>query len=116
MLEQNKDKINWYALSGNPNAIHLISEALEKNVDKINWEWLSENPSAIHLLEKNQDKIDWDWLCQTNPAIFTYDYEKIAKDFILLRKAIIENRFHPKNIDKFNGWGFVIYDEYDSDD
>jgi len=32
-LEKYPDKINWYFLSGNPNAIHL----LEKNLNKINW-------------------------------------------------------------------------------
>jgi hypothetical protein len=40
------DKINWYELSINPNAIHL----LEQNVDKIDWKRLSPNPNAIHLL------------------------------------------------------------------
>ena len=110
LLEKNQDKINWSWLSLNPNAIHL----LEQNQDKINWEWLSETPSAIHLLEQHQDKIHWFQL-STNPSIFVYDYEKISNNFVPLRKEIIENRFHPKNIDKFNGWGFVIYDESDSD-
>jgi len=41
----NKD-INWYNLSSNPNAIHL----LEQNIDKISWNALSENPNAINLL------------------------------------------------------------------
>ena len=49
------DKINWYMLSKNPNAINL----LEQNMDKINWNSLSCNPNAIHLLEKNINKIDW---------------------------------------------------------
>ena len=85
--------------------------------DKLDWNLLCLNPSpgAIQLLAENPDKIYWNWL-STNPSIFVYDYEKIEKDFIPLRKSIIENRFHPKNIDKFNGWGFVIYDESDSDD
>ena len=41
------DKINWYWLSANSNAIHL----LEQNPNKINWNSLSLNPNAIHLLE-----------------------------------------------------------------
>ena len=115
LLEQNQDKINWWSLLQNPAAIRLISEELEQNPDNFNWWSLSLNPAAIHLLEQNQDKIDWDELSK-NISIFVYDYEKMATDFIPLRKAIIENRFHPKNIDKFNGWGFNIYDESDSDD
>ena len=56
LLEQNEDKINWGALSENPNpkAIYL----LEQNEDKIDWTLLSENPNAINLLEQNEDKID----------------------------------------------------------
>ena len=49
-----QDKINWYLLSRNLNAINL----LEYNLDKINWDNLSENPNAIHLLEQNLDKIN----------------------------------------------------------
>ena len=49
-------------------------ELLQKNQDKINWFWLSENPNAIHLLEQNQDKINWDEL-SSNPSIF---YENIG--------------------------------------
>ena len=105
------NKLDWIELSKNPGAIHL----LEQNQDKIDWFELSKNPNAIHLLEQNQYKIDW-FILSTNPSIFTYDFEKIEKNFIPLRKAIIENRFNPKNIDKFNGWGFNIYDESDFDD
>ena len=31
---------------------------IEKNIDKINWYELSTNPNAICILEKNIDKID----------------------------------------------------------
>ena len=30
---------------------------MEKNPDKLDWFWLSENPNASHLLERNQEKI-----------------------------------------------------------
>ena len=61
-------KIDWYALSSNPNAIHL----LKQNVDKIDWCSLSLNPNAIHLLEQNQDKINWDIKKpKRNPSIRT---------------------------------------------
>ena len=59
------NKLNWYGLSSNPNAIHL----LEQNRDKINWVGLSRNPNAIHLLEQNIDKIKWIYL-SSNPNIF----------------------------------------------
>ena len=43
---------DWsYAISRNPNAIHLI----EKNLDKISWTEVSTNPNAISLLEKYPD-------------------------------------------------------------
>ena len=45
-IENNKDKLDWDYLSGNPNAMAL----LEKNIHKINWTWLSGNPNAIYLL------------------------------------------------------------------
>ena len=40
--------MNWFLLSKNPNAIHI----LEKNLNKVYWSDLSENPNAIHLLAK----------------------------------------------------------------
>ena len=52
------ENINWYELSENPNAIHL----LQQNLDKINWIYLSYNPNAIPLLEKNLDKVIWSLL------------------------------------------------------
>ena len=36
---------------------------------KINWYYLSLNPNAIHLLKNNQDKINWNYLSK-NPSIF----------------------------------------------
>jgi len=49
-VEQNKDKLDWYYLLKNPNALFLF----EKNPDKINWWFLSSNPCAVHLLKQNQ--------------------------------------------------------------
>ena len=37
------DKLKWWGLSTNPNAIHL----LEQNMNRINWYNLSSNPNAI---------------------------------------------------------------------
>ena len=108
ILEQNPDKIVWQCLSKNPAAIHL----LEQNTDKIHWYWLSLNPAAIHLLEQNLDKIDWKYL-SFNPSIFTYDYKKIAEHRWPINKEIIQNRFHPKNMKYFSGWGIEEFDDYE---
>ena len=88
---------------------------MEKNIDKIYWPWLSGNPNAIHLLEKNQDKIiDW-WYLSRNPAIFTYDYDKIRAHCLIFKEDIIKNRFHPRNIPKFRDWGIDGFEDYEEE-
>ena len=103
LLEKNLDKVDWYVLSLNPNAIHL----LENNLDKVSWFQLSQNPNAIHLLEQNLDKVYWDWLSY-HPKIFGYDY-KAMKDKMFsnggIKEDLVKNRFHPRNIRKWKGWG-----------
>jgi len=41
------------------------------DIDKIDWFWLSKNTNAIHLLEKNMDKINWSML-SGNPKCCTH--------------------------------------------
>jgi hypothetical protein len=78
LLEQNVDKICWPLLSYlNSNAIHL----LEQHPDKIHWGYLSKNPKAIHLLERNLDKIDW-WHLSENPKAIGICYLEIQMPFI----------------------------------
>jgi hypothetical protein len=48
LLKENQDKLSWYLLSENPNAIELLKE----NKDKINWYYLSSNLNEIELLKK----------------------------------------------------------------
>ena len=86
LLEQNMNKINWSCISSNPNAINL----LEQNMDKIDWDGLSYNPNAINLLEQNIDKIDW-WHLSENPNIFEIDTKQLKLD-ITERAKIIETR------------------------
>ena len=112
LLEQNLNKINCDVLSRNPKAIHLISKLLEQNLDKISWWWLSMNPAAIQLLKENPDKIYW-WNLSRNPAIFTYDYKYIAEHRWPINREIIQNRFHPKNMKYFSGWGIEEFDDYE---
>ena len=82
------------------------------SLEKLNWDGLSRNPEAIYILEKNLDKIYWTWL-STNPAIFTYDYKQIAEHRWPINKEIIQNRFHPKNMKYFSGWGIEEFDDYE---
>ena len=37
----------------------ILEELITKHYNKIDWSALSENPNAIELLEKNLLKIDW---------------------------------------------------------
>ena len=97
------NKLDWERLSLNENAIHL----LEQNPDKINWDILSINPNAIHLLEQNQDKIDWSEL-SINPSIFIYDYVALKNRMKnTIAEDLMKNRFHPKNMSKWYGWGQI---------
>ena len=103
LLEKYPDKICWNYLSLNPAAMHL----LEQQPDKIFWPALSGNPAAMHLLEQHPDKINWTELSQ-NPSIFVYDYVTMKVSKRALHEDLIQNRFHPKYIDQFDGWGFGI--------
>ena len=83
ILENNKNKIDWFNISKNSNAIHLIEDRVEYekqfNIDEydyltfgcklLSWCEISSNPNAIELLKNNQDKIDWH-LLSANPSIF----------------------------------------------
>ncbi len=68
ILKHNLDKINWKILSRNPDA----KEIFKQNLNKVNWTFLSENPNAIHILKENLDKIDWRQM-SFNPSIFEID-------------------------------------------
>jgi hypothetical protein len=62
-------------------------------------------------LEQNPEKINWDSLSR-NPSIFEYDYEAMRGRMRPLAEALMANRFHPRNFDKFYTWGF---DEFNLD-
>ncbi len=94
-MKENQNKIDWYQLSKNPNAIEL----LKANLNKIDWSSLSENPNAIELIEININQIDW-FNISRNPAIFTYDYKEIKENFRELGEEIIAKALHPKRIFK----------------
>ena len=54
---------------------------LQDWVNKIDWMALSINPNAIELLQENPDKIDW-MVLSYNPSISTYDYEHITTPYV----------------------------------
>jgi hypothetical protein len=74
--------------------------------------WISENSNAIELLKENQDKINWQCF-SNNPNIFTYDYKKMKET--MKKRGIVEELmafiFHPKNMEKWNDWGFTEHFE-----
>ena len=82
------------------------------DIDKLNWDSLSENSNAISLLKENQDKINW-WYFSKNPNIFEYDYIKMKET--MKKSGIAEELmsviFHPKNMNKWNDWGFSEHKE-----
>ena len=108
-LKQYPDKIHWEKLSGNPHpqAIAL----LEKHPEKISWLHLSGNihPRAAHLLAQHPERIAWG-LFSRNPQLFVwneeYDYETMKQHKQPLHQELIQAVFHPKNLSKFEYWGF----------
>ena len=70
-----KKRIDWDALSQNPNAIEL----LEQYQNKTRWDYICLNPNAINLIKKHMEyiqsnneeyyKINWN-LLSSNPSIF----------------------------------------------
>jgi hypothetical protein len=67
---------------------------LERNQEKIDWYWLSKNPNAIHLLERNQDKIFWGYL-SANPSIFVLKRETYLRETLVFRD-FLENSLREK--------------------
>jgi hypothetical protein len=61
-------------------------------MDKIRWWYLSSNPNAIHLLEQNLEKIDW-WCLSRNPNILEIDTEQLKLD-ITDQAKIIDGIIH----------------------
>jgi hypothetical protein len=74
---------------------------------------LSGNPCAIDILKENQEKISW-FNFSTNPAIFTYDYEKMRNLNKDLKEEIIAGALNPSRLFKLkeNYDEKEIYDAY----
>lgn len=57
---------------------YKCSPHIGKNLDKVNWFNLSENTDAIYILEKNIDKVNWNRIV-FHPLIFE-KYLKLGYD------------------------------------
>ena len=101
LLEQSQDKVTWSLFSINKQGICII----ENNPDEFNCVSLLRNSSALSLFEKNKDKVDLDELYGNN-EIFELDYSKIEEHMNVIKEELMIRVFHPRNCDKFIGWGF----------
>jgi hypothetical protein len=117
------EKVSWTNLSANPAAIHLLKaypefiswrqlpindgalsliETIDFTRDHIMCTRMCQNPAAIHLIEKFETK-SYLFLSQ-NPEIFEYDYVGMRESRTNLFHELIQVQFHPKHIDRFEGW------------
>jgi hypothetical protein len=93
------DKIYWYFLSSNPNAIHI----LEQNINKIDWNKFSANPNALHILSQphNSHKIDWKNLSQ-NSGLFELDYIAMSRQRTnIIAQELMTKALHPSRVSKW---------------
>jgi hypothetical protein len=104
----------WYELSKNPN---ITWEIVQKHPEKP-WVWsgISINPNITwDIVEKHPDN-PWNWgelsYNKMNVAreIFMKNqlFQKYTEWFVKsdLKRELMENRRHPRNLDKWCGWGF----------
>ena len=77
--------------------------------DKIDWGALSYNPNAIHILEKNLDKVHWGQLSM-NPSIFEYDYKAMTeRPFV---EELMQHLYHPDRlVRQIDVFGYDIGDD-----
>ena len=82
-----------------------------KNQDKIHWYYLCMNPNAISILEKNQDKIHWNPLCQ-NEGYYELNYKFLKERLDIIREDLMKVVYHPKKIEYYLNLGYDdIFDE-----
>ena len=101
LLEANQDKIDWYEIPENSGIIPLLEELYHP--DDVDFTLhLAKNPAAMHLLENASYKSYFN--LSANQGIFEYDYEGMHKSRTDLFHELVQVQFHPKNIEKFEGW------------
>jgi hypothetical protein len=104
------NKIDWFRLSENPNAILLLKERIEYENglteeeyeylgdDKIDWRELSTNPNAIELLYNNYNKIDWERLSGNPNAI------DLLKERLEYENRLNKEEYEKLGDNKINWW------------
>jgi hypothetical protein len=103
LLKANRDKINWVKLGTNPKAIKLLEEELKVKPQNIYWYSLSGNPEAGELLKRNPDKIVWS-IFSENPKAGELLKEN-PKDGELLKDRIeFEDTLTKKKYDEISNY------------
>jgi hypothetical protein len=103
LLKANRDKINWVKLGTNPKAIKLLEEELKVKPENIYWYSLSRNPEAGELLKRNSDKIVWS-IFSENPKAGELLKEN-PKDGELLKERIeFEDTLTKKKYDEISNY------------
>ena len=82
---------------------------IEKNRDKINWTALSCNPSAIHLSQANRDKIDWWALCSNHNANQIHDCPNIPSSDYQYSTNPCSIPYYEENINEIDWSGLCRY-------
>ena len=111
LLENNLDKVDWYLLSSNPNAISI----LERNLDEVYWERLSCNPNAIPILKNNLDKVDWDNLSRNPNALsllFETDYLAMKNQMQPFAEELTKYVFNPPRVIRTSAKYEMDLDDY----
>lgn len=101
MNQSNSQKIIWSALS--TSELNEIYPKMNK-LDKVNWYDLAGNPNAVDIITANLDKynfITYDTIVWSNPAIFTYDYEQMKATKDQLHANLIQELYHPARVAKY---------------
>ena len=94
---------------------------MEKNLDKVDWWQLSRNINAVHILEKNQNKVFWSMSEKNtgkisftqlvrNKNIYTYDYNYYKKRMDLHREELMKKVFHPNRLIYYLEIGYEFAD------
>ena len=68
-----------------------------QNQNNIDWWHLSTNNKAMHLLEKNVDKIYWKTF-SSNHSIFEIDYKFLKNRIQPFKEELMQKVFHPDRL------------------
>ena len=95
------EKINWRFFAKNPNLQHFNHHTMRVLADKMK----GKKPAIPERCASKRHLEDWEW---ANPFIFEYDYKAMKSSMYDsgICEELMKNRFHPKNVHKFEDWGY----------